>query len=68
MLDEMDRLRQTKELYGLLEYYQERAGTDRQAWQDRVLEMEGVAPVLKQLTPKLLLVVGGEDVLKNPPE
>jgi hypothetical protein len=44
MLDEMDRLRQTKELYGLLEYYQERAGSDRQAWQDRVLEMEGVAP------------------------
>jgi hypothetical protein len=43
MFDEMDRLRQTKELFDLLEYYQERAGDDRQVWQDRVLERQGVA-------------------------
>jgi hypothetical protein len=44
MLDEIERLRQTRELYALLEHYQDRADPDRQAWQDRVLEMEGVAP------------------------
>jgi hypothetical protein len=44
MLDEMERLRQTSELCALLEYYQERAGTDRQAWQDRILEVPGVEP------------------------
>jgi hypothetical protein len=43
MFDEMERLRQTKELFELLEYYQERAGDDRQAWQDRAVEREGVA-------------------------
>jgi hypothetical protein len=43
MFDEMDRLREVKELFGLLTQYRERAGGDRQAWQDRVLEMDGVA-------------------------
>jgi hypothetical protein len=41
-IDEMDRLRTTKELFDLLAHYQEAAGGDRQAWQDRRQEMEGV--------------------------
>ncbi len=40
--DEMDRLRATKELYDLLTHYQEAGGGDRQAWQDRLQEMENV--------------------------
>jgi hypothetical protein len=44
MLDEMERLRQTRELYELLEYYQHQAGDDRQAWRDRVVEWQGVPP------------------------
>ncbi len=42
-IDEMDRLREVKELSALLAHYQEAGGADRQAWQDRVQEMEGVA-------------------------
>jgi hypothetical protein len=44
MIDELDRLRQVKGLYDLLACYQEKAGADRQAWQDRVLEQAGVEP------------------------
>jgi hypothetical protein len=44
MFDEMDRLRDVKELCRLLAHYQERGAGDRQAWQDRLLEMEGVPP------------------------
>jgi hypothetical protein len=43
MLDEMDRLREVKVLLALLTHYHERAAGDRQAWQDRLLELEGVA-------------------------
>jgi hypothetical protein len=42
MFDEMDRLRQVKELFALLACYQERAAGDRQAWQDRVSDWQGV--------------------------
>jgi hypothetical protein len=42
MIDEMDRLRETTELFALLFHYQEVAGGDRQAWQDRLQEMVGV--------------------------
>jgi hypothetical protein len=42
MMDELDRLRQTKGLYDLLGYYQEKGAGDRQVWQDRLLEMEGM--------------------------
>jgi len=42
VVDEMDRLRQARELFDLLGCYHARAGGDRQAWQDRVLEMEAV--------------------------
>lgn len=43
MFDEMDRLREAKGLYGLLEYYGKLGAADRQAWQDRLAEMEGMA-------------------------
>ncbi len=42
MFDELERLGKIKELYRLLAYYGGRAAPDRQAWQDRLLEMEGV--------------------------
>ena len=44
MFDEIERLRDAKELYGLLGYYGERGVGDRQAWQDRPGELEGVGP------------------------
>jgi hypothetical protein len=44
MFDELERLRQTKELYELLEYYQQASGPDRQAWLDRVIEWQELAP------------------------
>lgn len=43
MFDEMDRLRDVKELAALLAHYAELATPDRQAWQDRVEEWDGVA-------------------------
>ena len=42
MFDEMDRLRTVKELVELLEHYRDLAAGDRQAWQDRLPEREGV--------------------------
>jgi hypothetical protein len=42
MLDELDRLRETRELFDLLWHYQEVSGGDREAWQDRVQEVEGL--------------------------
>jgi hypothetical protein len=44
MFDEMDRLRQSKELFDLLEHYLRLAGEDRQVWHDRLLETEGTSP------------------------
>jgi hypothetical protein len=43
MIDELEQLRETKELFALLTHYQETGGGDRQAWQDRLQEMAGVA-------------------------
>ena len=42
MFDEMDRLRDVKELSALLAHYAELAAPDRQIWQDRVQELTGV--------------------------
>src|SRR4051812_38271234 len=44
MFDELERLRDGKELFALLSHYQQRGEADRQVWQDRLTEMEGVAP------------------------
>jgi hypothetical protein len=44
MFDETERLRDVKELHDLLDHYRRRAAPDRQAWQDRLPEMEGVEP------------------------
>jgi hypothetical protein len=42
MFDEMKRLRETKGLLELLSHYSDLAAADRQVWQDRLLQMEGV--------------------------
>jgi hypothetical protein len=42
MFDEMQRLRTAKELQELLQHYQTQARGDRQVWQDRLQELEGV--------------------------
>ncbi|HWG47617.1 MAG TPA: hypothetical protein VN688_32940 [Gemmataceae bacterium] len=44
MFDELERLREEKGLFDLLMYYHERGAVDRQVWQDRLAEMEGVSP------------------------
>ncbi len=44
MFDELERLRDVKELFDLLTHYQDLAAADRQVWQDRLAEMEGVEP------------------------
>lgn len=44
MFDELDRLRDVKELFALLAHYQLAGAADRQAWQDRVAVIEGVEP------------------------
>jgi hypothetical protein len=41
---ELDMLRQAKDLHDLLGHYAERARPDRQAWQDRVCEQQGLSP------------------------
>jgi hypothetical protein len=44
MLDELQRLREVPDLLRLLAHYA-RAGTaDREAWQDRLMELEGESP------------------------
>ena len=42
MFDEMERLRDEKALFTLLAHYAALAAPDRQLWQDRLREMEGV--------------------------
>jgi len=42
MLDELDRLRSEKDLHRLLVHYAGLGELDREAWQDRVMEMDGV--------------------------
>jgi hypothetical protein len=44
MFDEMDRLRAIKELQDLLTHYANLAASDREVWQDRLDQMEGVGP------------------------
>lgn len=44
MFDELERLRSVKELFALLRHYQQAGEADRQAWQDRLVELEGVEP------------------------
>jgi hypothetical protein len=44
MFDEQERLREVKELFGLLAHYGGLAASDREAWQDRLAEMEGLGP------------------------
>jgi hypothetical protein len=44
MFDELDRLRDNKALFELLTHYAELGAADRQVWQDRLIEMEGVEP------------------------
>jgi len=55
MFDELERLRDVKELFGLLHFYQQASESDREAWQDRLAEMEGVEPrMLVKLHGELL--------------
>lgn len=55
MFDEMDRLHEEKDLCQLLQRYHDLARPDRQAWQDRVQELEGIEPrVLVRLHGELL--------------
>jgi hypothetical protein len=42
MFDEMQRLREIKRLLELLSHYSDLGAADRQVWQDRLLQMEGV--------------------------
>jgi hypothetical protein len=44
MFDELERLRDVRELFTLLTHYQQLGEADRQVWQDRLLEMEGIPP------------------------
>jgi hypothetical protein len=44
MFDEMERLSESRPLFDLLSHYAALGGPDRQAWQDRHMEMEGAEP------------------------
>jgi hypothetical protein len=44
MFDEMERLRDVKELFDLLTHYQQLGASGREVWQDRLAGMEGVEP------------------------
>jgi hypothetical protein len=44
MFDELERLRDVKELFDLLTHYQQLGAADREVWQDRLAEMDGVEP------------------------
>jgi hypothetical protein len=44
MFDELERLRDGKELFALLRHYQQVGEADREAWQDRLADLEGVEP------------------------
>lgn len=43
MFDELDRLREVKNLLELLLHYRDAGAADRMVWQDRVAEMPGIA-------------------------
>ena len=42
MFDELEALRESPDLQRLLDHYVEACAADREAWQDRLMEMEGV--------------------------
>ena len=42
MFDEFQRLRETQSLLQLLNHYAEPGARDRETWQDRLMELEGV--------------------------
>jgi hypothetical protein len=44
MLDELERLGEDGHLLDLLTHYAEAGAADREAWQDRVMQWEGVQP------------------------
>jgi hypothetical protein len=44
MFDEMDRLAESRELFDLLAHYAALGGADREVWQDRLAELEGIEP------------------------
>lgn len=44
MFDELQRLREAKELFDLLSHYAELGAADRQVWQDRRADLDGVEP------------------------
>lgn len=44
MLDEMDRLRNNADLFLLLSHYARLAEADREAWHDRLADLEGIEP------------------------
>lgn len=55
MFDELQRLRDVRELFDLLSHYAELGAADRQVWQDRLAEMAGVEPrALSKLHGELL--------------
>jgi hypothetical protein len=55
MFDEMDRLRAHELLRRLLAHYVRAGEADREAWQDRLMEMDGVEPqALTRLHGELL--------------
>jgi hypothetical protein len=42
MFDELERLGETEPLFDLLAHYARAGADDREAWQDRLMQMEGV--------------------------
>lgn len=55
MFDEMERLRDTPRLVELLAHYAHLGEADREIWQDRLMQMEGVeAPELAKLHGELI--------------
>jgi hypothetical protein len=44
MINEVQRLRDTEGLFRLLEHYVAAGTADRTAWQDRLMELEGLKP------------------------
>jgi hypothetical protein len=55
MFDELDHLREDARLAALLQHYGEKGAADREAWQDRLVELDGVpAETLVRLHGALL--------------
>jgi hypothetical protein len=44
MLDDLQQLRESQELRQLLAHYAQGGALDREAWQDRLMELPGVPP------------------------